>query len=488
MRRGGRSSGADRALVYAHVFTIGAALALALTLLAPRAEAGLEPYDEAIDPLATTPSTDDGTFGAWHNPAQWGVPEQGGFDFAIFDRGTNPSDILAWQAGFGRGVGFAVRHRDRVTVDWATPASLRSIPYYLPSPSPNGAYAYPSLTEYQIGFGGGDGRHFGGFAYHFTGPGKAAWRRSNYLSFGDIARPSRRLSIGASSRWAPSNGDADAVFDVGLRPDGTSRITLFGDLTVPNGFDFDQSTLGLGASIRPIDGVEVSARWRDNDRIQVSAGLTLARFGARATSVYRDQDQTATSPAPGGRHRLGTWYAFRGSPPNRGIDVERRAMRNRRYLAMDLHGRGVYQSYRWFDDDAKPLRDLTEQIRFAKEDPTVGGVAIRLSGFRANAAVYWELRESLLALKRSGKKVLIAADRLDQRSYYLACVADHLVLDPLGGLMMPGVQATRTYMKDLLAKLGLGFDEWRFYKYKSALETFSRTSFSDADREQFDAL
>lgn len=459
------------------------AVVAALLSIAPAVRADLEPYQESIDPLATTPSTDDGTFGAWHNPAQWGVPERGGFDLALFDRGGELSDIMAWQAGFGRGLGFSIRHRDKF--DAFGGAVPRYVPWYVPSPRP-GSAAHPSLTEYQIGVGSGDGRHFGGFAYHFSGSGKGAWRRSNYLSMGEISRPIRQLSIGAATRWAPSTGDADAIFDIGFRPVGTSRITLFGDLTVPKDFDIDGGTIGLGASLRPVDGVEVSARWRDNDRFQFSAGLTLARFGARATPIYRDRGATTSNLR--NRDHLGTWYSFRLSPPLRGLDVERRAMRNRRFISMDLHGRAVYQSYRWFDSDAKPLRDLTEQIRFAKEDPTVGGVAIRLSGFEANAAMVWELRESLLALKRAGKKVLIAADHLDQRSYYLACVADHLVLDPLGGLLMPGVQASRTYMKDLLAKLGLGFDEWRYYKYKSAMEALSRTSFSDADREQFEAL
>jgi protease-4 len=39
-----------------------------------------------------------------------------------------------------------------------------------------------------------------------------------------------------------------------------------------------------------------------------------------------------------------------------------------------------------------------------------------------------------------------------------------------------------------LEKLGLGFDEWRFLKYKSAVETYSRESMSEADREQRQAL
>ena len=39
-------------------------------------------------------------------------------------------------------------------------------------------------------------------------------------------------------------------------------------------------------------------------------------------------------------------------------------------------------------------------------------------------------------------------------------------------------------MKETLKKIGVGFDEWRLFKYKSAVEMFSRDSMSDADREQ----
>jgi protease-4 len=42
----------------------------------------------------------------------------------------------------------------------------------------------------------------------------------------------------------------------------------------------------------------------------------------------------------------------------------------------------------------------------------------------------------------------------------------------------------RTFVKDALVKLGIGFDEWRFLTYKSAAEVFSRTTMSEADREQ----
>ena len=55
-------------------------------------------------------------------------------------------------------------------------------------------------------------------------------------------------------------------------------------------------------------------------------------------------------------------------------------------------------------------------------------------------------------------------------------------------MILSGYVMGRTYMTNLLEKLGLGFDEWRFLKYKSAVEGFSRHSMSDADREQRQAL
>jgi protease-4 len=61
-------------------------------------------------------------------------------------------------------------------------------------------------------------------------------------------------------------------------------------------------------------------------------------------------------------------------------------------------------------------------------------------------------------------------------------------MDPEGMLLLPGYILGRTYLSGTLEKIGIGFDEWRFLKYKSAAEAFSRDSMSDADREQRQAL
>jgi protease-4 len=47
-----------------------------------------------------------------------------------------------------------------------------------------------------------------------------------------------------------------------------------------------------------------------------------------------------------------------------------------------------------------------------------------------------------------------------------------------------GLASGVTYMRHAMDKLGLGVDEWRFFTYKSAFETYSRDSMSDPEREQ----
>jgi protease-4 len=61
-------------------------------------------------------------------------------------------------------------------------------------------------------------------------------------------------------------------------------------------------------------------------------------------------------------------------------------------------------------------------------------------------------------------------------------------MDPQVMIHISGISAGRTYYKHALEKMGVGFDEWRFFKYKSAMESFSRDSLSEPDREQRQAI
>jgi protease-4 len=412
------------------------------------ARAVLSPYVEESTLLATTPGTDDGSMAATINPAQWGLMERPETAIWWSDRQALGGRRDDYGFAAGRGLGFSYRHR------------------ILPSPAgPRG------VGDYQIGLGWRDPFGAVGLAYGFSGPGRSALDRTNFLAVGRIARPTSWLSLGSTGRL-DFDGGQQGVFDLGLRPLSDPRLLLFADYAVESHRHWDDGDASFGAAIRPIPGLEAAGRWSEHDRFQLTLGVTVSRNGFRSLSRYDHSDLGATN------------FAVRLNPPVRGLDPAARLLKGRRFLEMDLKGDVVYRPHRFLDESSLAFWRLVEDLSFAVKDPTVGGVTINLSGFDANIEMVWEIREKLLELKRAGKKSVIYIDRPGATDYYLASAADKIVMDPFGMLGIPGVQTSKTYMKDALTKLGIGFEEWRYFKYKSALETLSRRDMSEGDREQ----
>jgi protease-4 len=451
---------AATAFTFAFALAFALALTVALALVVPRLALAqppadlpeLAPYRDATNILGATPASDDGAVGALFNPAQWGVLEKPEFAFWWSDRNVRPNGLDSWGASFGQGVGFSVRRTDaRIGPDEA----LRSV------------------SDFQLGFGGGDGGHFGGAALGWSAGDEQAFDHKTFISLGSIHRPARHLSIGASGRAALGDDDLEGVLDVGVRPLGTPALLLFADYAITRDNRLDEGSLAFGAALRPIPGFYAAAKYDDDENVQLALGIFLNREGVEALPRYDDDGDLDE-----------TNYVVRMNPPVRGFDLDAVHAKRERYASVELKGRVGYQRPRFGDDKTLALRGITNAIQFAIDDPTVGGVVINLSGFNANIETTWEIREKLARLSDTGKRIVVYGDQFKMENYYLASVADQIVVDPQGGLLMPGVQLSRTYYKETLAKMGVAFEEWRFFEYKSALEAFSRSNMSDADRVQ----
>lgn len=331
--------------------------------------------------------------------------------------------------------------------------------------------------EYMLALGGSPHPGYGwGIAYRWgrSDEGLSPWRER--VTLGTITRW-RPFSLGLAWHWDVEAEEGLAQADVGLRPFGP-WLTLFADAT------FDRETrwddlgtrawrTGYGLELHPLRGVVLGAKALNDGEASVRLGLSLARGhqpGA-AASFDRDGDHAATTYA----------YETGLADPDLGL------LRARpRYPEIDLRGELAYQRYRWFDD-RRTLMGTLRQIDAIAADPRAGGVVLNLSGLRAGAEMVWELREQLAGLRAQGKKVIVYVDRAGLSGYLLASVADQIWMDPMGDLDLRGVALGRTYLRGALDKLGLGVDEWRLFTYKSAFETLSRESMSEADREQLGA-
>ena len=133
------------------------------------------------------------------------------------------------------------------------------------------------------------------------------------------------------------------------------------------------------------------------------------------------------------------------------------------------------------------LDDILSSIRKAKENDDIRGLYLETTYLDSGFASLQEIRQALLDFRQSGKFVVAYSDAYTQGLYYLASAADHVLLNPQGMLQWQGLAAQPVFYKGLLEKLGVEMQIFKVGTYKSAVEPWTNTAMSDANREQMDA-
>ncbi|MBQ8695458.1 MAG: signal peptide peptidase SppA [Bacteroidaceae bacterium] len=130
------------------------------------------------------------------------------------------------------------------------------------------------------------------------------------------------------------------------------------------------------------------------------------------------------------------------------------------------------------------LEDVIASIKEAKKNPDIKGIYLQAGTMEIQFASLEEIRGELESFKESGKFVVAYGDQYSQWLYYLASVADKVVVNPEGSISWHGLAAQPIFFKDLLEKVGVEMQIFKVGTYKSAVEPFIATEMSDANREQ----
>ncbi|MBD3237079.1 MAG: hypothetical protein GF330_10270 [Candidatus Eisenbacteria bacterium] len=410
--------------------------------------------------LVGVPGASPSLAAGFFNPAAWPMRPEGGL-------------LFGWDEPIEE-AGAAI---DRS--DWLGVVSLRGLSFGVRS------YQYADAfendwhwEEYTVGLGGGTDGFATGLSYAWSDGPSCATTRSARWNAGMIARW-RPVSVGLAGAWERGDANADGLrdyfvqADVGLRPLGP-RVTFFADAVWERDQDFEEIRTGYGLELHPLRGLSVAAKARNDGQVSIGLRIGLSPGSHPGLAGHLDADQ---------EHRATTYLVESGAPwPDLGLFEPGPS-----HPEIELKGPMVYRRYKFFDD-RRTLFGLLRRIDRYATDPDVAGVVINLSGARIGGEMLWELREQLAGLQAAGKRVVVYGDEITQGQYMLASVADEIWVDPEGIVIVPGLAGGRTYLRGTLEKLGVGFDEWRFFTYKSAYETFSREQLSEADREQIGTL
>lgn len=131
------------------------------------------------------------------------------------------------------------------------------------------------------------------------------------------------------------------------------------------------------------------------------------------------------------------------------------------------------------------LRDVIDAVAAAKTDSRIKMIVLDLGYLDASGlSKLQEIGAALRDFRAAGKRVVVAADSLDQTQYYLAAQAGEVYLDPLGLVYLDGFSYYRMYLKDAIEKLGVDVNVFRAGTYKSFTDQFSRSDMAASEREE----
>lgn len=329
-----------------------------------------------------------------------------------------------------------------------------------------------AITDYRYSLSLFGDRIFSvGLNYGFVGGDKSFFKRSNTMGWGALYRPLQQLSLSVQQTYALSDHDAESVVEAAIRPFGNAYpIALFGDFAMFHDQKIKEGKWSAGISWEVIDGLRINSRYFDDKSIRLGFELSMGSNGYGAILNTDDKQKISHST-----------YSIRLGGPDRTFYDKIKADKD--FIKLELNGKVGYQKSIFFNR-ITPLTSIFEQIDIAKKDKNVVGLAINITNLQASLENLWEIREKLKEFKATGKLVYIFVENMSFRTYELASVADKIFIDPLGSTSLEGFALGSSYYKRMLDKIGIGFDELRYFKYKSAAESLSRDSMSDADREQ----
>jgi len=134
------------------------------------------------------------------------------------------------------------------------------------------------------------------------------------------------------------------------------------------------------------------------------------------------------------------------------------------------------------------LDDILSSIEKAKNNDKIKGILLESDFSLIGISSAREIRNALIDFKKSGKFIIASGDVYTQTAYYIASVADRIILNPSGILEFKGLSVSPTFYKGALDKLGIEMQLVKVGSYKSAPERYTNTKMSDDNREQVSAF
>ena len=140
----------------------------------------------------------------------------------------------------------------------------------------------------------------------------------------------------------------------------------------------------------------------------------------------------------------------------------------------------------FFDGENYPLNlfEIISAIEIATSKEDIKVLFMDLTYLDISFTGILEIGTALNEFKQAGKKIVAYSDFFDKKNYLIASYADSIFLNQDGMGLLDGFSSQYPFIRQFLEKLNIGVSTFVSGQYKSALDTFTRDTFSEEDKLQ----
>ena len=275
-----------------------------------------------------------------------------------------------------------------------------------------------------------------------------------------------RMESGARS-------ETEMRYSLALRPMGKS-ITVAADMMLSTGTRLSNADFVYYAEYAAGKGISLHGAVDNDGNFAIGARVNLANYFAGSQSNYDN----------GGHHQSTTFITG-------GTSLRQASLipPSRRRLDLSLQGEVPENPEQPYFGRREPsFTELILGIYRAAADPSIGEMVLNMRSLSLGLGRGQELREALAEFRSHGKRIICHLSYPGNLDYYVASIADSILMDPVAQLNLVGLRAELTFYAGTFDKLGITVDMVRYGDYKSAAERYTNRESSPATREQLDRL
>ncbi len=209
---------------------------------------------------------------------------------------------------------------------------------------------------------------------------------------------------------------------------------------------------------------------------EVLADTRLWGLSAQAEFAYGPWALGAGAQLPNTRESpAADWYVsagLRGSAP---VMRETSGVRT--------PGRGARVTLTLKDSGPRATASQVHKIERALADPRIGGILLEIERDMSWSDAQ-EFRGLLLVARARGVKTACSFSTATKTQFYACTAADKRLIDPAGFLSLGGIASERLLFGEAARRMGLRTSFLRIGRFKSAPETWTRSSLTEPAREQ----